>query len=71
MATQDILAAAAASGVDANLLYNSGSDVPGALRWATTVAEGGPLVIAGSLYLVSDVLRLLREAEKEKSQLLG
>jgi folylpolyglutamate synthase/dihydrofolate synthase len=71
MATQDILAAAAASGIDANLLYNSGSDVPGALRWATTVAEGGPLVIAGSLYLVSDVLRLLREAEKEKSQLLG
>lgn len=42
--------------------HNSGSDVLEALQWATTTAKGGPLVIAGSLYLVSDVLRLLREA---------
>lgn len=33
------------------------------LRLATKYANGGPLVIAGSLYLVSDVLRLLREME--------
>jgi folylpolyglutamate synthase len=35
-----------------------------AMNWASQVAQGGPLVIAGSLYLVSDVLRLLREAQK-------
>ncbi|KAL3437712.1 Mur ligase [Aspergillus tetrazonus] len=39
-----------------------GKDIPGALDWACTKADGGPLVIAGSLYLVSDVLRLVREA---------
>ena len=40
-------------------------DVPGrldsALRLATQVAECNPIVIAGSLYLVSDVFRLLRQ----------
>ncbi|KAL1983195.1 hypothetical protein VTN96DRAFT_369 [Rasamsonia emersonii] len=35
------------------------ADLLGAMNWASTVADGGPLVIAGSLYLVSDVLRLL------------
>ena len=33
------------------------------LRMATQIAGCGPLVIAGSLYLVSDVLRLLRSIE--------
>lgn len=69
MAPQEILEAASASGVDAALQHNAGSDVSGALRWAVDAAEGGPLVIAGSLYLVSDVLRLLREAEGSKSEL--
>lgn len=71
MDPQDILAAASAAGIDASRLQNAGSDVSGALRWATTVADGGPLVIAGSLYLVSDVLRLLRNAELLKSPLLS
>ncbi|KAI9678082.1 MAG: folylpolyglutamate synthase [Caeruleum heppii] len=44
-------------------LYETGSDILGGLRKATQVADGGPLVIAGSLYLVSDVLRLLRDTE--------
>ncbi|KAJ5113459.1 hypothetical protein N7456_001993 [Penicillium angulare] len=35
-----------------------------ALKWASEVAQGGPLVIAGSLYLISDVHRLLRDAQK-------
>lgn len=35
-----------------------------ALRWASEVEAGNPLVIAGSLYLVSDVLRLQREAAR-------
>ncbi|KAI9369111.1 Mur ligase [Aspergillus egyptiacus] len=39
-------------------------DILGAIEWACKRANGGPLVIAGSLYLVSDVLRLLREAKQ-------
>ncbi|KAL4809075.1 Mur ligase [Aspergillus unguis] len=39
-------------------------DTLGALEWACSRADGGSLVIAGSLYLVSDVLRLLRETSK-------
>ncbi|KUJ11997.1 FolC bifunctional protein [Mollisia scopiformis] len=70
METHDIISAAAASGVDPTHLHGTG-DISTALRWATTVAGDGPLVIAGSLYLVSDVLRLLREAEKVKNELLG
>jgi len=70
MLPEEILTASAASGVDASQLHNSGSDIPDALRWATTVAGWGPIVVAGSLYLVSDVLRLLRGAEHSKSQLL-
>ncbi|CAF9913386.1 folylpolyglutamate synthase [Imshaugia aleurites] len=34
-----------------------------ALRLAVKIADGGPLVAAGSLYLVSDVLRLLEQAK--------
>ncbi|CZR59726.1 related to tetrahydrofolylpolyglutamate synthase [Phialocephala subalpina] len=71
MEPQDILSAASASGVDTSQMYNSDDDLSGALRWATTVAGEGPLVIAGSLYLVSDVLRLLRSAEQPKNELLG
>lgn len=38
-------------------------NIPAAINWACDIAKGGPLVIAGSLYLVSDVLRLLRESQ--------
>jgi folylpolyglutamate synthase/dihydrofolate synthase len=62
MEPQDILSTAASVGVDATQLHHAGDDISDALRWAATVAGGGPLVIAGSLYLVSDVLRLLRDA---------
>lgn len=34
-----------------------------ALQLAVQISNGGPLVVTGSLYLVSDVLRLLRQAE--------
>ena len=37
-------------------------DLLPAIQWASKVAQGGPVVIAGSLYLVSDVHRLLRDA---------
>ncbi|KAE8147122.1 Mur ligase [Aspergillus avenaceus] len=39
-------------------------DVSAAINWACIEANGGPMVIAGSLYLVSDVLRRLREVRK-------
>lgn len=42
--------------------HDAGDDVKGALTWASGAADDGPLVIAGSLYLVSSVLRLLRES---------
>ncbi|KAK0335762.1 folylpolyglutamate synthase [Friedmanniomyces endolithicus] len=38
-----------------------GRDVTSAMRRASNAAEGGPMVVAGSLYLVGDVLRLLRD----------
>lgn len=71
MASDEILAAATSSGVDNSQLFNAGDDVLGALRWATAVAGGGPIAIAGSLYLASDVLRLLRNAERLNSGPLG
>ena len=43
-----------------NCAQTSTGDLPRALRLAMAVAKGGPLVVAGSLYLVSDVLRLLK-----------
>ncbi|KAF7541042.1 hypothetical protein G7054_g990 [Neopestalotiopsis clavispora] len=45
------------------LQHDSGTNLQDALQWATSTASGGPLVIAGSLYLVSDVLRLLRDTK--------
>ncbi|KAF3891445.1 Dihydrofolate synthetase [Trichophyton interdigitale] len=45
-----------------------GHDISKALQWAHLTAADNPIVIAGSLYLVSDVLRLLRQtaaAEEE------
>lgn len=71
MESDRVLGAAAAIGLDQPLLYDAHNDLPKALRWATEVAAGGPIVIAGSLYLVSDVLRLLRAAEQINGELLS
>ncbi|KAJ5881763.1 uncharacterized protein N7529_000435 [Penicillium soppii] len=49
---------------DLREVQSFGGDLLSAIRWASGEAQGGPLVIAGSLYLVSDVLRLLRESQK-------
>ncbi|KAL8972988.1 MAG: hypothetical protein Q9183_000240 [Haloplaca sp. 2 TL-2023] len=43
-----------------NTLQNAGDNLNDALSQAVRIADGGPLVIGGSLYLISDVLRLLR-----------
>ncbi|GFF25287.1 probable dihydrofolate synthetase [Aspergillus lentulus] len=48
-----------------------GEDVLAAINWACTEAGECPLVIAGSLYLVSDVHRLLREARKSAGNIPG
>jgi dihydrofolate synthase len=69
--SEEILKAAVALGLDQSLQYDASSDLSSALRWATETAAGGPLVIAGSLYLVSDVLRLLRKAEQHNNFFLG
>lgn len=38
------------------------------IRAASKAANGGPLIVAGSLYLVSDVLRLMRDARSNDTQ---
>ena len=43
--------------------HDCGADVLGALIAASEKAAGGPMVVAGSLYLAGDVLRLLRDTE--------
>jgi len=70
MAPQDILSATTAAGVPGAHQFDAGADISSALRWAVAVAAGGPIVIAGSLYLASDTLRLLRDAERLTTQLL-
>ncbi|KAB8075562.1 Mur ligase [Aspergillus leporis] len=46
-------------------------DILAAINWACAKANGNPLVIAGSLYLVSDVLRHLREAQEQSGNTTG
>ncbi|KAL8631770.1 hypothetical protein Q9189_002468 [Teloschistes chrysophthalmus] len=46
-------------------MKNAGPNVIDAIKWAAKTAAGEPMVIAGSLYLVSDVLRLLRKRKAE------
>ena len=43
-------------------------EIQNALNWASDLADGGPLVVAGSLYLISDVLRLHRDAYRTLHQ---
>lgn len=55
---EEILRAADALGIP--LQTHVAADTKHALCWATQISNNGPVVIAGSLYQVSDVLRLLR-----------
>lgn len=71
MPSHDILSAVSTSGLDGNQNHNAGRNILDAINWATAVAGGGPIVIAGSLYLVSDVLRLLRNAQNPINSILG
>lgn len=64
--TNAILTAARQSGVMEQDLYSSNSVLEALLK-AVEQSRGEPLVIAGSLYLVSDVLRLIRDTIAECS----
>ncbi|KAL9097346.1 MAG: hypothetical protein Q9165_000773 [Trypethelium subeluteriae] len=46
---------------------NSRESVLEALQLATALANGGPLVVAGSLYLVGDIMRALRDVKNRTS----
>jgi dihydrofolate synthase len=50
-------------GLGAEEVKAYGKDVFGALKWAVEQAGANPIVVTGSLYLISDVLRMLREAD--------
>lgn len=58
----ELLAVASKYGVEPSQQHDAGDNVRGALEWASERAGDSPLVIAGSLYLVSSVLRVLRQA---------
>jgi dihydrofolate synthase len=59
----ELLHVASKHGINSSDLHGSGDDVKAALSWAVEEAAGGPVAIAGSLYLVSSVLRLLRDVK--------
>ncbi|KAK1827871.1 FolC bifunctional protein [Podospora conica] len=58
----ELLAVASKYGVESSQQHDAGGNVREALEWASERAGDNPLVIAGSLYLVSSVLRVLRQA---------
>ncbi|KZF26729.1 folylpolyglutamate synthase [Xylona heveae TC161] len=57
----DILEGLDALGLHNVQKYDGNDDILGTLKWASQSAQQRPLVVAGSLYLVSSMLRLLRE----------
>ncbi len=57
----DLVQTARAVAADISV-HDCGTEVLKGLTAASRVADGGPLVVTGSLYLISDVLRLLRDA---------
>jgi folylpolyglutamate synthase/dihydrofolate synthase len=57
---------AAGDGEDVGSAF--GRDVVAGLKRASEIADGGPMVVAGSLYLVGSVLRALRESESESGE---
>lgn len=54
-----LLGAASQCGLVLSSQFDASTDVRSALDWASRTANGGPLVIAGSLYLVSNIFKLL------------
>ncbi|KAI1763801.1 FolC bifunctional protein [Hypoxylon sp. FL1150] len=58
-----LLEAAKKGGLTFSSHFDASTDVRSALGWTSQTANEGPLVIAGSLYLVSDIFKLLRSNE--------
>ena len=65
---ESILNAARGLGISQCSQASSGN-LAQALRLAVQISSGGPVVAAGSLYLVSDVLRLIKETESSEEVL--
>ncbi|KAK4658013.1 folylpolyglutamate synthase [Podospora pseudocomata] len=65
---KELLDLATQHGVDQSSVYSAGENVKDALIKASEMAGERPVVIAGSLYLVSSVLRLLREKSQDSSE---
>ncbi|GAW18550.1 hypothetical protein ANO14919_080260 [Xylariales sp. No.14919] len=47
-------------GISISARQDAQADVVMGLNWASKISDDGPLVVAGSLYLVSNILKLLR-----------
>ncbi len=62
MRSATILSITSRYGVATPSQFDAQANIESALEWATLTANEGPLVIAGSLYLVSDILKALRFA---------
>jgi len=60
MKSSTILQAADDNGISIAARQDAQGDVMAGLEWASQISNEGPFVIAGSLYLVSDILKLLR-----------
>jgi folylpolyglutamate synthase len=60
MRSDSILQTARDIGISISAQQDAQADVAMGLGWASKTANGGPLVVAGSLYQVSDILKLLR-----------
>jgi folylpolyglutamate synthase len=58
---ESILSSSSRHGIDKSQQWESSGSLQDALNVASSVAGSGPLVIAGSLYLVSDIMRLIRD----------
>ncbi|KAF2971317.1 hypothetical protein GQX73_g2282 [Xylaria multiplex] len=56
-------------GIKTSAQQDAQDDVLKALKWASEISREGPLVVAGSLYLVSNVLKLLRAQEPRRESL--
>ncbi|KAI3342286.1 folylpolyglutamate synthase-like protein [Ustulina deusta] len=47
-------------GISISVRQDAQADVVKGVAWASKISDEGPLVVAGSLYLVSDILKILR-----------
>ncbi|KAI8956595.1 FolC bifunctional protein [Daldinia sp. FL1419] len=64
ISSTDLLDAARKCGITIFSQYDASANIRSGLEWASQIANEGPLVIAGSLYLVSDIFKLLQPKEK-------